>query len=300
MLTLLLPACSGDRKDAVWWDNEKQIVELESKMQLARYRAGMLSPVATPILELEQHNISQLIADIESLSNAKAALSFEIAGLENSWDEFREETLARRRAATTGMVFETFETATGRKYSDVTVSRIDDGGVSLRHKAGTARLRFEDLDSIRQEFFGLDGELSVIAHKAEAQKRTAYNRWISDGMMAAKAEEAKVAKSRKEDEILKTAARALAVSNRTRTSSPLSASIGGLGDTRTIYSSRRYSYYGSYGRSRNRYYYNNYNSTPSYTPAWNGNTTTYRPPIIVSPVTPAAPPTQCPTNPFNP
>ena len=298
LLPLLLPACSGERKDAAWWANEKEIIELRSEIELARYRMEMLAPPAvstepsTPPAELSE--------EIESLSVAKTQLTLDIAGLKDGWAKFRESVLAERRTAAMGMTFDTFQTAGGRVYRDVTVSRIDDGGVSLRHEAGTARLRLDDLDENRQVFFGLDGELAAIAHEAEAEDRIAYDRWVSKGVAAAEAEEAKLAETRKKEEKHDATARALATSRLTSTPSTLTASFGGLGDTRTVSSGRRYSYYGSYSRPRTRFYYT-YNTTPT----WNGCTTTYRPNSYqqnyVTPVSPVSPASQCPTtNPFNP
>ncbi len=294
LLPLLLPACSEEKKDAVWWENEKQIIELRNEIDLARYRTGIR--MDAPALPTGAPHHSDLSKDIESLSTKKSLLSARISALESGWEDFRTTTLDGRRNLVIGKTFETFETASGKVYEDVTVSRIDDAGVSLRHKSGTARLRFHDLDESRQEFFGLDGELAFIALGKERKKREAYERRIEKGLALAKIEETRLADIRREEERQKLASsRALSASRRAITPSALTASVGNLGDTRTIYSSRRYSSYGSYGRPRTRYYYT-YSNPPSRTRSWNASPYTYH----CKPAATVNFPAQSTANPFNP
>jgi len=293
LFSILLPACSGESNDAAWWDNEKQIIELRSQIDLARYRVKTLDIEAPELTD--SPSSSQLITEIGALTNEKSRLADQIAEMRNGWEDFRAGVLAQRRAQVMGKTFDTFETPEGRAYHEVTISMIDDGGVSFRHKVGMARLRFDDLDQGGREFFGLDGDLAAIAHEAEATRRAEYNIWIEQGLAVAKAEEAKLAKIRREEEDRLASARAIAARNRSSTPSALTASFGGLGDTRTIYSSGRYSSSRYYRRPRTRYYYT-YNTQPSCPPEWTSNTSVYRPSIAVQ----GAPAAQCTTNPFAP
>ena len=308
LAVIILPACSGEKNDATWWHNEKQIIELRSKIELANYKLQALTGDEPQIVDTQSP--LDLIKEIGALTNEQSRLTGQIAEMQNGWDEFRADVLAQRRAKVIGTTFDTFETAEGREYQDVTISNIDDGGVSFRHKVGTARLRFDDLDQSRREFFGLDGELAVLAHEIEEKERAEYNQWIARGMVAVRAEEAKQAELRKEEEQRIASARALAASNRTSTPSALTASFGDLGDTRSIYSS--YNRYGSgyryrygssryssgsyYRRPRTRYYYTG-SSAAVCPPTWNYSAITSRPTIIAIPSTPAA---QCPTSPSSP
>ncbi len=295
---MLLAACSGERKDALWWDNEKQIIELRSDIDLARYKVDMLAPEqesAPSGLSVEKLN-----AELESLSAERARLSVSVAEMRDGWQDFRASVLARRRYAVVGKSFETFETAQGREYSEVTITGIDDSGVSLRHKAGSARLRFEDLNQSRREFFGLDGELASIAHEAEAEQAIAYNRWIDKRMEEIREEEAQqtAIRQKEEEKTRRARERALAANRRAATPSALTGSFGNLGDTRTISSGRRYSSYGSYRRTRYRYYYTN-NTTPTCQNQWSSISSTYRPSVVTT-VPQAVQTTPCPSNPFNP
>lgn len=250
----LLPACSGDREDAAWWDNERTLVELQGEINLARYQLDVLTPgpppaTADPVSE-------DLAAEIALLTARKARLSGELRELQDGWDGFRRTVLERRRTEVIGTKLASFTTKRGRFYENVTISRIGDGGVSFQHSNGTARLRFDGLKTRHQEFFGLDEELSSIALEAENEKRLARQRRIEKSLAAAKMEEAELAGIRKkeEDERDAVAKRTFAEKRRAGTSDLLS-SMGKLGDTRMISTGRR----GSTYRRRpthHHYYYN--------------------------------------------
>ena len=298
----MLPACTGDKRDSAWWANEKTIIELRNDIQLAKYNVQQMPSEKFADTTDSAESCSDLRDEVSALSISKNRLSGEILEMKNNWEGFRRSILGERRSKTTGLTFNSITTTGGRTYDDVTISRIDDGGVSLRHRVGTARLRLEDLDQDRQAFFGLDREFALTAHEKESKRRMAYNQWVSKGMAAADAKQEKLDEERRKEEKLQASERALTASLRAARSTALSSSVGSLGETRTVSTGRRYSTYGSYGRTRTRYYYPT-NTSSSCPPTFGGYTNSYRP-AVVAPVTQVAPvtsPVQCPTsNPFAP
>ncbi|MBC7980075.1 MAG: hypothetical protein H7Y36_05885 [Armatimonadetes bacterium] len=267
IIATLSLGCLDNNKDSVWWGNEKTIIELAQELELAQYRARQLQPQEIPAHPVSNQVVmQQLLKEIEALEIAKIDLQGEIAEMSSGWNGFRNEVLARRRSNLLGKTHESFTLGNNKTYTNAVISKIDDGGVSLRHADGTARFRFNDLNADEQTWFGLDGELALIAHQSEGESRVAYEKWIDKNMAIVEAKEASLAKIRKEDEEKLVAARSRAASLRSIASastSPLSASIGPLGATSSSYS--RYSGYStnySYRRPAIRYRYY-YNTTPN-------------------------------------
>jgi len=275
MFAILSAACSGNKKDTVWWDNQKTLIELKNELALAQYRASMLAPedLSSPA-EAETPAPAVLEEDIRLLTDMKRGLGDEVSAMEAAWNDFRANVLDQRRAALSGKSFNEFQTADGKTYKNGMVTKIDDGGVSLRHADGTARLRFQDLNSEEHAYFGLDGELAAAAHQKESTNRVAYEKWVGKSLAIAEAKEAEESRIRQQEESKAASARTLAAASRRSSTtsasvSPLTSSFGKLGDTSTFstgssrYSrySRRYSSYGSFYRRPTIYYYN---TTPSY------------------------------------
>lgn len=188
LILLFLPACSREKNDATWWRNEKQIIELECQIELATYKLQLLQE--NELEAVENSSRLDLMAEIGSLTSNESRLVNQISQLQNDWEVFRVDVLSQRRAQALGKTFDTFETSDGRVYKNVIITEIGDGGVSFRHKVGTTRLRFDDLDQIRQEFFGLDADLARIALAKEDAQRAAYDRWIESEMFSLQAESA--------------------------------------------------------------------------------------------------------------
>lgn len=273
LLAIMGVSCTSDKKDTVWWGNEKTTIELKNELALANYRASQLGPVEKVGEDRDLPLAAELMEEIVLLKNLRDELKRSVAEMDGAWDDFRSNVLESRRAELTGKTFATFQTADGKTYREVMVTKIDNGGVSLRHGDGTARLRFNDLDSQEQCYFGLDGELAATAIHTEHTRRIAYDQWIGKGLAAAEKKQAAQAKSRRDEERELASTRSLAAARQTSSISasvsPLTSSFGGLGETSTFSTgssrhSRRYSSYGSYYSRPTVYYYNSTPSCPQY------------------------------------
>lgn len=240
---ILLTACEREGGDSVWWGNQKTIIELEQRIELARYRLEMRNPAAATG-SLPAKDLSKEIA---SLTLRQRQVSAEIKNLRDGWVGFRAETLQRRRAAAMAEVTGNFHLPDGRVLQDARITKIDDGGVSVSHETGAARLRIDDLDESQRAFFGLDADLAEIAYSRELDQRNAYERWHDERQNANEEESRKLAEVRREEEIRLKSAKLIAAANRTVVQRPLSSGIGALGETGSVYgtgySSRRSRYY---------------------------------------------------------
>jgi hypothetical protein len=119
---------------------------------------------------------------VQSLRQQRLALNSEVVGLEEKWNNFQSLAIREQRHLAMGKTFKTFQLVSGRKFQDVLVAAIDDAGVTIRHADGSARLRFTDLDTGQQAFFGLEEDLASAAEEKEAQAASAYERGIESQM----------------------------------------------------------------------------------------------------------------------
>lgn len=244
----VLSACEREGGDSVWWENQRTIIELEQRIELARYRLEMKSPA-------EEGGASDTVAvpakvlaeEIASMTLRKHQVTAEINDLRDGWAGFRAETLHRRRVATTAELNGDFHLPDGRVLQDARITKIDDGGVSISHETGTARLRIDDLDVSQRAYFGLDAELAEIAHAQEREQRIAYERWHKERQSANEEESRKLAEARRQEEKRLSSARLVAAANRTVAARPLSSAIGALGETGSVYGT-------GYSYRRSRYY----------------------------------------------
>lgn len=111
-----------------------------------------------------------------------------------------------RRMDSLGKSLDSFKTVGGRTYQDVTITKINAGGLSLRHSEGTVRLRFEDLSTGQRKYFGIEEEAAKKIYQREAARRAAY-----EGLVEKREEERRVrvkeeAEERKEERRLEMAA----------------------------------------------------------------------------------------------
>lgn len=271
MIAILGSACSGDKKDTVWWDHQKTLIELKNELALAQYRVSMSTPAElSPPVEAEEPSPAEMIESIRLLTEVKGRLQKDINGMNLAWDDFRSGVLEGRRSTLFGKSFNKFQTADGKTYKKMMITKIDNGGVSLRHSDGTARLRFQDLNSEEHAYFGLDEDLAAAANHAERSYQIAYEKWVAKSLAISGAKEAEESKIRQKERNDNESARFIAAASlrssaSSANASPLSSSIGKLGATSTVSTgssrySRRYSSYGSFYRRPTIYYYN---STPS-------------------------------------
>ncbi|MGJ8642527.1 MAG: hypothetical protein ACSHX9_03890 [Luteolibacter sp.] len=84
-----------------------------------------------------------------------------------------------RRAAAIGQEMENFTGADGRIYKDVRITRINDGGISIRHSTGTARLRYGDLTPSQRMQYGIDPVDALETYRREANLRDKYEEAVA-------------------------------------------------------------------------------------------------------------------------
>ena len=84
------------------------------------------------------------------------------------------EDVESRRAEALGSFMKTFRTLEGKTYSEVVITRVNDGGVSFNHADGAVRLRFSDLSPDQQKYFGITKEAAARTYEKENARQAAY------------------------------------------------------------------------------------------------------------------------------
>lgn len=257
-VALLAAGCGKRDGNAAWWQGEQQRMELSHQVALKQFRLQRLESVDfAELVKLRASNLEKAVS-LKSLKQQRSALRDESDDMQRSLAEFRETFLREHRNRAIGSSFPELTTVTGRMFRDVTVASIDDAGVAIRHTDGTARLKYQDLDSKQQLFFGLEAELAVAAVDRESRDRAAYDRWMDDQMAVVLEKNERLAENTARDE-------RLASENRQRLASQITAAkVNPLAKPATSFgsgSSRYASSFGSYYRRSNyRYVY----YTPNY------------------------------------
>lgn len=185
LAALATPACKTNREQTAWWENERERIELEQQLNLAAYRCGRAGPgnpgeLATLVANLRNSKLRQ-----QALLQTRASLRDEIVRLEHQCDEMAEQAVQARRMALIGTKFETLRLNATRVFHHVTLTGIDDGGVSISHDHGAARLGYADLSPEQRDFFGLDEGAAIAAANRESQQSLAYEQWLAQGLKTA-------------------------------------------------------------------------------------------------------------------
>lgn len=193
LIAALLSSC-GERKDqAAWWSGEQKRMELTHQLELQNFRFDQISNGGATELASSQSKSQAASTRIESLRGEREELTALVDSQQKKLVEFRGSSLRSQRQRAMSQTFEALRSATGRNFKNVTVSAIDDSGVTIRHTDGSTRLRFADLDAKQQHFFGLEADLALVAHEKEALEAVAYERWIAKQMEISRLNAAAVA-----------------------------------------------------------------------------------------------------------
>ncbi len=167
-----------------------------------------------------------------------------------------------RRDLAIGLETERLVVRDGRSFDKVRIVSVDDGGVSIRHEQGAARLRYADLTPEQQAKFGMDAALAAAAEKRERQEIAAYDQWHE-------AETAKSGQTERRGAALAARRRTSAAADRGPASAPDdSRRTGALSQpartfgSGSIYGSSRYR--SSRPTYRNAYYYQSYTPRSGY------------------------------------
>ena len=189
----ILPGCDRAPDLSAHWETEREIVELTQRLKLAHYRLGLAGEGAADELPQAREALFQLEKRASTLKQEQTALVTAIAEMEQRFISEREQIRLRQREIALGQRFEHFTLVDGREFQDVTITHIDDGGVSLRHQHGTARLGFNDLTPEERAFFGLDEKSSLAAQARESRDAIAYEQWVDQTLAARRAEDGRAA-----------------------------------------------------------------------------------------------------------
>jgi hypothetical protein len=179
---LFSASCQRNENQAEWWQGEQERIELSHQVELMQYRLELRNGSRLGANERLTEMTQAIPSLLKSLQQQHRALSVEVAALEKKWPVFCASTIQSQRERAIGMTFETLCLSSGRKFQGVSVAGITDGGVTIRHIDGSARLRFADLDSEQQLLFGLEADSALAAAEKESQAANAYERAIDTQM----------------------------------------------------------------------------------------------------------------------
>jgi hypothetical protein len=248
LIPLLLASCGDAGRDAAWWDAERERVELANRLELTNYRYDRMGGrEASAEYERVRKEVAALRPRLELARAQVSRLGGEIASVEKEFTAVRERAKAERRANWVGARFPDLRAASGRLYLEVRVAAVNDAGVTIRHRDGSARLGWSDLDPRQREMFVLEERAARAAEEEEKRQALAYEKWLE--------EELRLQHQRERDLVVASAPK----QTRSRTSaalsnvkpvaaSPLSEPARRMSNyaPRTRRSSTTYYYYGSY------------------------------------------------------
>lgn len=176
--------------------------------------------------------------------------------------------IEKRRAEEIGKKYTEYTTSAGRIYKEVTITEINNGGISITHADGLARLRFEHLTPEQRRDFGITEEASRAIYTDEKKAQAAYEAKVEAERKAQqKAKEEFLAKHTsaqlEEEKLMAERAKKQALTTKieSTTEIPVFPTIRGsenavLYETRRSSPSRRsYNHYGGYVYLGNHGYY---------------------------------------------
>jgi len=170
----LLPKVEDDG----WWYRESERIELSKKVELYQLRLENRGEAHPEVFEQLRYTTSKL----SNLREKHARLIEEIEAGEQAFASYRQQTIAALRERSTGLVFESFQTGSGRTFKDVKVVSVSDAGVTIRHDYGSARLSYKDLTPRQRAEFGVEEVTALAAERTERERAEAYESWIEEEM----------------------------------------------------------------------------------------------------------------------
>ncbi len=134
---------------------EKAVEELEERRELADTLGRLDSQLER--LEQEESDLQEELRTIRAeVASVRAAK--------------RAAAVASRREAAVGSSVEVLETR-GGDYRDVTILKVSDIGLHIRHASGVARVGFDELSGELQEKYGYDPELAQQQLEEEQERQ---------------------------------------------------------------------------------------------------------------------------------
>jgi hypothetical protein len=172
----LLPGCQRRvHADAAWWAAENQRIHLENQRNLLKLRLG--NQTVPPPGSGQAADRSSLVA---SLTKQAQTLRDRINRLESDIARHRMELIRDARNEAIGSVVGSLTTNCGKTYRDATITRIDDGGVSIRHHDGSARLDPASLPHEMVARLGLDRDARLDVIAAELAAEYQWHQWLEN------------------------------------------------------------------------------------------------------------------------
>jgi hypothetical protein len=185
----LLSSCQPKREDLALWELEQSRIELQERLNLLNYRLQVREGGDADLLADLQSTLAASLRRKQELLAERNTLTGEIASLETAAEELEQAWVLQQRGRAAGASFERWITLSGRQLENVKVVGIDDGGVSVRHEHGSATLRFDDLTSEQQIYFGLTASRAAAAENREQLASAAYERHVEQQLNLTKERE---------------------------------------------------------------------------------------------------------------
>ncbi len=181
LLALLLASCGPDEPSAELAAQEREIIELNLRLDLLQYRLETRMPAAQSGSSRELDlKLDELARNKEALARTSAMLREEIMDLDRAFEDFRTESLVKSRRNAIGREFDRMTSRDGRVFEQVKITGVDDGGVRIRHRSGTATLRYAHLNDEQRVAFGMDEQLALMAEQRERSETQAWHSWIEN------------------------------------------------------------------------------------------------------------------------
>ncbi len=188
-------SCEDRRADSVWWQMEQEKVALTQRLVLLKYRFESTESGRVEEFARITGNLQQLAKSKEMLQLKRASLLDEIGDMEKMSINTDGGGIRQRRAGATGRKYDSFAVKDGRIFENVTIVKVGDSGVVIRHESGAATLRYSDLTPEQSEMFGLEEGSALAAEKREQEAAVAYDRSIDQGMIALEKQKERAAAS---------------------------------------------------------------------------------------------------------
>lgn len=185
----LLAGCQQKREDIALWELEQSRIELQESLKLAEYRLHVHEGGKLDELNTLTTALAGISSKRQALQTQRAELVEDAASLEQQTVEIELAWIQQQRASSRGANFAKFTTKNGRTLENACVTQIDDGGVSIRHDHGAAKLRFDDLTPEQQEQFGLLEARADAAESRELVASAAYEKHVDEHLQAAREQE---------------------------------------------------------------------------------------------------------------
>jgi hypothetical protein len=167
-----------DTHDEHWWALECEREDLQGKLELARIRLDARTGPDDPRLVNAREAAGKGASRLSGLREKVVELKSMIARSEEAFAQLQENRVSETRRLALGKEWTEFSSRDGRRYEQVKVAAIDDGGVTLRHLHGATKLRYADLTEEQRLLFALDREASDLAEVAEKKQAEAYHSWV--------------------------------------------------------------------------------------------------------------------------